>query len=298
MILVQGVRNLGLVVMTTPKAILVVGDDPTIHELITNTLSSSEWTVERSSDSLDALTRVERQPYDLILTGVRTSGLDDVELLRQIRQVRPHTKLIVMTADSTPTAVIEAIRAHAFSYFSKPFSPRGLLEMIDRALKAPAWDDGIDVLSARPEWITLRVQCKKITAERLLQFMNEMKADLPVQERENIGTAFREMLLNAVEHGGHFDPMKKVDITYLRTSRVILYHIRDPGEGFTFDWLPHAAVSSPPEAPFNHIAYRSEHGMRAGGFGILLARGLVDELIHNEKGNEVVLIKYLEKESK
>ena len=59
--------------------------------------------------------------------------------------------------------------------------------------------------------------------------------------------------------------------------------------GFLFNALPHAAVSNPVDAPAAHLLYRSEHGLRAGGFGILFARKLVDEVVHNEKGNEVIL---------
>ena len=61
----------------------------------------------------------------------------------------------------------------------------------------------------------------------------------------------------------------------LGPARMLMYLLRDPGPGFDFTNLPHAAVSSP------------EHGMRAGGFGLLVAGGLVDELVHNSTGNEV-----------
>jgi hypothetical protein len=68
----------------------------------------------------------------------------------------------------------------------------------------------------------------------------------------------------------------------------------DPGEGFSFEDLPQAAISNPPDDPIAHIAYRSEHGLRAGGFGVMIVRDLVDELYYNDKGNEVLLIKHLD----
>ena len=100
------------------------------------------------------------------------------------------------------------------------------------------------------------------------------------------------MLLNAIEHGGGSDPRKWVQVTYIRTSRAVVYHVQDPGRGFSLDSLAHAAVSSPDD-PFQHTAVRSEMGLRPGGFGILLAGKLVDEMLYNENGNEVLLIKYL-----
>ena len=63
---------------------------------------------------------LKAQAYDLVLTGEETSGKQDVELLRQIRTVRPHVRLIIITSKSTPADVIAAMRERAFSYFSEP----------------------------------------------------------------------------------------------------------------------------------------------------------------------------------
>jgi len=184
--------------------------------------------------------------------------------------------------------------AHAFSYISTPFEREVVKDIVARALDLPLWVDGIEIISAKPEWITLSLRCHKLTAERLVQFMRELQTDLSEEEREKIGTAFRELLFNAIEHGGEFNPKKRVMMSYLRTSKLVLYQIKDPGAGFSFDSMQHAAISNPEDNHTEHIMYRIEHGMRAGGFGILMTRNLVDELIYNEKGNEVLLIKYLD----
>lgn len=72
--------------------------------------------------------------------------------------------------------------------------------------------------------------------------------------------------------------------------------ISDPGEGFTLDEIPHAAIANPADDPVRHVEFRNAQGMRPGGFGVLLAQRLVDQLIYNQQGNEVVLIKYLDLE--
>jgi DNA-binding response OmpR family regulator len=275
------------------KQILLLDDDVLTHRLVSTALRDEDWNLQIAKDADDAISRVEMNRFDLVLTGLKTSGEEDVSLLRKIRRVRPHVKLIVLTTQSTPAAVIDSIREHAFSYFSKPLSPDGLKAMVENALDTPAWDDGIELSSARPEWISMRLKCRRLTADRLLQFFRELGTDLTSQEQEDIATAFREMLLNALEHGGQFDPEKTVEVSRLKTSRIILYQVHDPGKGFSPESLPHAAISNPPGAPIDHAIYRSEHGMRPGGYGILLAKGLVDELVFNEQGNEVALIKYL-----
>ena len=99
--------------------------------------------------------------------------------------------------------------------------------------------------------------------------------------------------MNAIEHGGGSDPSKVVRVGYIRTAKSMIYKIMDPGQGFSLHHLPHAAVSNQPDAPYQHCEIRDRLGLRPGGFGILLTRRLVDELIYNEKGNEVLLIKHM-----
>jgi anti-sigma regulatory factor (Ser/Thr protein kinase) len=70
-------------------------------------------------------------------------------------------------------------------------------------------------------------------------------------------------------------------------------HISDPGKGFSLDFLPHAAISNPDDSPVKHVEVRAEQGHRPGGFGILMARNLTDELLYNERGNAVLFVKYL-----
>jgi CheY-like chemotaxis protein/anti-sigma regulatory factor (Ser/Thr protein kinase) len=274
--------------------LLVVDDDPAVHELLAAVLRPAEWQIENAYDGLEGLARVEARPYDLVLTDVRMPNLDGLELLHRIREIRPDAKVMVMTADSTPANIVRAIREQAFCYFSKPFSPISVAEMIAQAVNTRHWQDDIEVVSASPAWISLRLRCKMETADRLMQFVREMEMDFPPHQRENIAAAFRELLMNAIEHGGESDPDKRVQVTYVRTTRAIIYLIQDPGKGFSFDAIEHAAIANPPDEPARHLEIRAEKGVRPGGFGILLTRNLVDELIYNDKGNEVLFIKYLQ----
>lgn len=112
-------------------------------------------------------------------------------------------------------------------------------------------------------------------------------------EKESVAYAFREILINAMEHGGRFDPDKYVEIAYVRARNMVACRVKDPGEGFALEELYHAAVSNPPDQPVRHVVYREAAGLPSGGYGILLARHMVDELIYGERGNDVLLIKYL-----
>ena len=275
------------------KTALVVDADPQVEAVLRSALNAKGWSIRHASDNATALALAEAIPCDLILTSEKTSGKEDVELLRKIRRVRPHTRLIILTDQTTPDDVIAAMRARAFSYFSKPLSLESLADMIQSAAEGPCWDEGIEVLSATPSWICLAASCDPRTADRLVQFINEI-ADLPDTEREDVATAFREILWNAIEYGGKFNPNEFVEISYLRARHMVMCRVKDPGKGFSLDQIRHTALANPPEDPLRHAAYRETQGLRPGGYGVLLARELVDELIYDEKGNDVLLIKYLD----
>lgn len=272
------------------KTALLVGPDNELAAMISTVLP--HWNIVRAPSNFAAMAMIESHPFDLVVTGENTSGKADVELLRKIRLIRPHTRLIILTDESTPLDVIDAMRERAFSYFSKPFSQAALAEMLQLAADGPCWDDGIEVVASTPAWIQLIARCERKTADRLLQFLHEI-SDLPEPERDGVAMAFREMLLNAIEHGGHFDPSQYVEISYVRARHMLMCRVKDPGEGFSLEEIQHAAIANPPDDPIRHVAHRDAQGLRPGGFGLLVTRSLVDDLIYSEKGNEVILVKYV-----
>jgi anti-sigma regulatory factor (Ser/Thr protein kinase) len=80
----------------------------------------------------------------------------------------------------------------------------------------------------------------------------------------------------------------------MRSQRSLVYHMEDPGTGFSRSALEHAAVANTDESPLDHVKVREQTGMRMGGFGMLIAQKLFDEVIYNQKGNEVILVKHLD----
>jgi DNA-binding NarL/FixJ family response regulator len=273
------------------KTVLVVAcSDSPVMSVVSRVLSS--WKFECARDNEEALALVEKSAFDLVITDQASSGREDVELLRKLRLVRPHTRLIIVANRSTPADVIAAIRARAFSYVTKPVSTQVLEEVLQLAIESPAWDDAIELLSGTDAWIRLSVRCDVSTANRLQQFVREF-LDLPEVDEDKVATASREMLLNAMEHGAKFDPERRIEIAYLRARHVVLIRIKDPGEGFSLKDDLDTAANNPPDDPLRHLKHREAQGLRPGGYGILLAKNLVDELFYGEKGNDVLLIKYI-----
>jgi len=274
---------------------LVVRSGEDLDELLTSVLAKEGWSIQWVGDNHEALAIASTTPLDLVITGRKTRALEDVELLRRIRSARPHMRLIILTDKWVPGDVVAAMREGAFSYFSAPFEPSAIAEIVRAAVAQPCWDDGIEILSSTPAWVTLMARCDLATADRLVQFLQGVRdPGIPEAERDRIIMAFREILINAIEHGGKFDPRQYVEISFIRGRRAIACRVKDPGQGFSLEEIRQLATNSSPEDLFSYVAVREQAGLRPGGFGMLMAKGLVDELIYNEKGNDVVLVKYLD----
>jgi anti-sigma regulatory factor (Ser/Thr protein kinase)/CheY-like chemotaxis protein len=267
-------------------------DNPEVSSWLRDGPCLRDCEVDTALGRADALQHLRERSFDVVMTSPHSSVGEDLALLREMRLIRPGLRTIVLASAATPEDVIAALRAKVFACFTQPFVREEIVTMAARALEETNWRDGIEVLSAQRDWIALRVACGLLTAERLVRFMTELGSDLPDPMRAELIMAFREMLLNAMEHGAGFDSEKVIEVAAVRTERAIVYHFRDPGPGFHRDALPHAAIANPPDQPLGHVEHRAAQGLRPGGFGILIASQRVDELSYNETGNEVLLIKH------
>jgi len=277
---------------SAPSLVLVIGKHPELGSALENGLVARDCEVHYAAGSADALRRLRRWPFAVVVTDPTTTIEEDLALLDEMRAVRPGVRIVVLAPSSTPEEIIAALRARVFLCKSAPFDADEIASYAAQAaanLDAPV---GIEVMSAQPDWISLRMNCQILTAERLVLFLNELQTRLEGSPRAELMMAFREILMNAIEHGGELHPGKVVDVAAVQTARTIVFYVRDPGEGFRWEALEHAAVCNPDEDPTRHITLRQEKGMRPGGFGMLIAKGVVDELIYSEVGNEVLLIKH------
>jgi CheY-like chemotaxis protein/anti-sigma regulatory factor (Ser/Thr protein kinase) len=274
--------------------ILVVDDDRTTLQMIRLQLEAAGYRVETARDGASALAKLASHPADLVLLDVWMPGMDGLEVLARLREAPSRPRVVVMTADDAPETLLRAVREHAFRYVTKPVEPSELTEVVEAVLASKPELRPIEVVSAKPDWVELLVPCDREAATRIQEFLSHLDSDLPDAVRSDVGQAFRELLMNAIEWGGRLDPQQTVRIACLRARRMLLYRIADPGKGFSFRELTHAAVNNPPSDPMEHAAVREEKGLRPGGFGLLMTRQIVDELLYNEAHNEVVFVKYLD----
>jgi anti-sigma regulatory factor (Ser/Thr protein kinase)/ActR/RegA family two-component response regulator len=275
------------------RVLIIDSQDPVSRE-VGELLTGSDIPLEYAAGHIDALHRLRCRAFSVIITNADGVIEEALALLQEMRIIRPNLKCIVLAPYSTPNEIIAALRAHVFGCFTPPFDADEISCVARNAATGNQSNEDIEVISARPGWVAVRVNCRLATADRLMSFAREFAAQLPETARQEIMLALREILVNAMEHGAAFNPDQVVEVNAIRTARTMTFRVRDPGAGFRKEAVTHAVHSNPSDDPTAHIVQRHQEGMRAGGYGLLLAAGTVDELIYNEVGNEVILIKYLD----
>jgi anti-sigma regulatory factor (Ser/Thr protein kinase) len=113
---------------------------------------------------------------------------------------------------------------------------------------------------------------------------------LTAYQVSQLSLAVREIGANSIEWGHHNDRGRPVGVHCRLDSDKVTVLVRDSGPGFDRDNLPHAARPGDPTA---HLPVRAQRNLREGGFGILMASGLVDQLCFSRTGNEALLVKHL-----
>ncbi len=276
--------------------VLVIGTDNQVTHGIGDALSHAGVPIEYAAGPVGALQRLRLRSFGVVITSPSSSIDEDISLLEEMRLVRPAVKCIVLAHSSTPADVIAALRARVFACFTAPFDPEAIANLARSAAAESEWRDAIEVVTAKPGWVTVRANCTLLTAERLLTFANELSSQLPSPVRLEMLQALHEILLNAMEHGAAFNPEQVIEVTAVRTARSMVFHVRDPGSGFIPEAISSIAMTDISQDPIAHVTKREEEGLRPGGYGLLLAKGTVDELIYSELGNEVLLIKYTDRD--
>lgn len=273
--------------------ILVAEDDATTREMIGGILKKQGYDISTASDGMSALRALKKKKVDLLLLDIWMPKMSGLGLIATLHGEKHIPKIIVMTSDKTSDTVLRSLRGQVYQFLAKPFEADTLVSVVENALSEDPSVPPIEVLSANKHWVELLVPCERSVVSRVQSFLTRLETDLPPDVIEKVGYAFRELLNNAIEWGGHLDPNLKVRISYIRTKRLLMYRLDDPGPGFKLEDLKHAAVSNPADDPMAHMTVREKKGLRPGGLGLMLTQQLVDELVYNEARNEVVLIKYL-----
>lgn len=274
--------------------LLSVDAKPDLMAALPAALRSRPMEMAHAQGVDSALDHLRKRPVDVVIADIDTPDPSDVELLRRIRKESPGTKVFVVSTGRDQRSIAALLRQKAYVVMIRPVAAVRLLDSIEHALEVENWEDDIELLSGTDVWFQLRIACKMQAADRAAEIFREVPPDMEDAGLDQFSTAFRELLMNAIEHGGRNDPQMSIYVNFVRTEFASVLYIRDPGPGFSMNALGHAAVSNP-DGTLAHAEVREQLGIRPGGFGILMAKNMVDELIYSERGNEVILVKYRKK---
>ncbi len=121
--------------MSTRSRILVVDDDLAMREMLASLFDSRGMEVLQAG-SADAAVEIATQlDLDAVLSDIKMPGRSGIELVGQLRQLRPETPVILMTAFGSIDSAVEAMRAGAYDYVTKPFEPDAVAFVIERAME-------------------------------------------------------------------------------------------------------------------------------------------------------------------
>jgi two-component system response regulator PilR (NtrC family) len=131
--------------------ILVVEDEKSMREVLKIFFESENFNVTTSSDGLEALSLLEKDIYDVVITDIRLPRLDGMELLKKIKEVSPNTMVIMITAFGTKESAIEAMKIGAYDYINKPFNMDELRIIVKRALEKKKLSEEVSILRQKVE---------------------------------------------------------------------------------------------------------------------------------------------------
>jgi len=120
--------------MNAPR-ILIAEDDKVQREILYDILEEAGYEVGAYGSPCDALTALETDTYDLLLTDLRMPEMDGLELLREALRLRPELSVVVMTAYATVQTAVTAMKEGATDYLAKPFDKDELLVVVDKAIE-------------------------------------------------------------------------------------------------------------------------------------------------------------------
>jgi len=295
------------------KSVLVVDDQSSIRYILKQMLIQLGHRAETVADGEAALRRLnDKQDIDIMLCDVQMEKVNGMEVLKSCHNLYPNMPVILMSAYTRDSVIVEALRLGACDYLIKPFEIRQLRDVIDRVN---------EIYSQRHRII----QHQELINEMTVDFEFKSK-NLPISQMQslikstihlysgaaqndllNISVAFEEALLNAHEHGNlelesgwkedfragesvsMFEKIKeerlqipkycdrKVRIQMKISQERIALTIEDSGKGYPVGQIGSQADGKP------------------FGMGLMLIQNLMDKLSFNEAGNAITFEKYIKR---
>jgi CheY-like chemotaxis protein/anti-sigma regulatory factor (Ser/Thr protein kinase) len=268
---------------------LIVEDEEDMGSLLVETLRRWGFDATLLLRGRNAVAWARQHRPELILLDLMLPDVDGYEICHQLKLDRTTNliPIVMVTARGSHEDRVRGLEVGANFYLTKPFTETQLQRAVT---EVQGWREELKQRGAHGE-----VHFQLLSDVQYLEELNQLLASLflftplsPLQVKQLI-TVVRELGVNAIEWGHRRQVDLPVTVTYHIDGEKVSIVIRDTGPGFNPREVAHAARE---DDPIGHLSIREALGLREGGFGILMARAMVDELQYNEKGNEVRLVKF------
>jgi len=271
-----------------PPTALIVNDEPSTSAQLASILKDFGFRTLMADTGAGALKAVREEEIDVVLLDLTLPDATGFEICHKLKCDRETNLIpvILVALKDDPRQVLSGLRVGSNGYISKPYTREEVKEAVDDAI---AWRHE-RIESGEQGEITFTLRSEMAFLQETNDLLSDLFTHTPLTERQikELKQVITEMGGNAIEWGHRKNAELPLRITYrIGSDRVVLI-IKDQGPGFDPRNLPHAANE---EDPIQHLDVRNELGIREGGFGIMLTKGMVDEFRYNDVGNEVTLVK-------
>ena len=294
--------------MPDPSHILIVDDSPTQLRQIQFLLEKEGFVVQSAMDGIQAIASIKETMPLLVVTDLQMPEMNGLELVASLKESIPSLPVILTTSQGSEEIASQALKEGAASYVPKRELNDTLIPVLQQVMAVNKATKAVPQVAqnAVESNITLEVTNDESQIPDIISRLELPMVELDLfdeGERMQIAMALDEALLNAMIHGNlevsselrqsdngtpyvnmiaerkEQSPYRdrKVTIKLEATSEEITFTIRDDGPGFD------AAALRDPTDP--------ENIERAGGRGLLLINAFMDEVSHNEVGNEIRMLK-------
>lgn len=294
--------------MSDTSYILVVDDSPTQLRQIEILLEQAGFEVRAVSDGQQAMKQLEAQPAGLVITDLQMPEMTGLELVAAIKARMPSIPMILTTSQGSEEIAAQALREGATSYISKREIAASLVSLVQQVLGV---NESLQSVRKVAKYVTESSFSLCLGNDESLVPSVIARLEFPMIEMElfdegermQIAMALDEALLNGIIHGNlevsselrqmdNGEPyvemikQRKTELPYkdrqmrvsvVATRETVTFQVSDDGPGFDTDSL------LDPTDP--------ENLEKAGGRGLLLINAFMDEVSHNEKGNEITMVK-------
>lgn len=196
------------------KPVLIVDDEKNIRLTLSQALEPLGLQTDTAVNGEEALNQLKEKEYGLILLDLKMPGMDGMEVLRQVREIRPEIRVIIITAHGTIESAVEAMKLGAVDFLQKPFAPKEIRELVSNVIDREKLDEqkATDYISH------IELAKKSIGDQRFEAAIEHVRRAIAVEptrpEAFNLWGALLEILAKRAEAQDKYRTALSLDPTY------------------------------------------------------------------------------------